>query len=474
MNTIEEIIILIDKLIQRYKGNSLSSLQKAVLQASLNQPRKNYAQIAHENNYSESYIKHLVAPELWKLLSEILGEKVNRTNCTQQLNNLVEKISYLESKTVDVASSSLPLEKIDQDSQAITQNKFIFEDLEGQVPLNSPMYINRGLLEASCYQQLLQPNTFICLSAPSNMGKTSLMARILHYGTTQNYHTVRLSFNQAESQLLTSTTKFIRWFYNNIIYQLNLKSELNQYSHEDLGILVSCTVALEESVLKKIDSPLILAVDDIEQLLEYSRLARDFFCLLRCWYQKSKDNKIWQKLRLIIVISTDIYASLNIEYYSFNPALLIDLPAFNQQEITNLIQHYQIKTTDLEIKKLKALTGGFPYLVRLALYQSKLQNLSLDKIFSNATSDTGIYAKHLQEKSWHLRQNHCLFQAFFKLITDIEPVQLTSEIQFKLKSLGLVHLVENQTRISCDLYQEYFQNNLLSNEKTGTRTILVP
>ncbi|MGK7896510.1 MAG: AAA-like domain-containing protein [Xenococcus sp. (in: cyanobacteria)] len=460
MSSIEEIILLIDKLIQRYKGHSLSSLQKSVLQASLNQPRKNYAQIAHENNYSETYIKHLVAPELWKLLSEILGEKINRTNCTKQLNNLVEKLSYIESKTLDVASSSLTVEKIEADSPAITQNKFILQEPKGQVPLDSPLYVNRGSLEKNCYEKILEPNAFICINAPRNMGKTSLMARILQYSAAQSYHTVRLSLNQVESQLLKSTTKFIRWLYTNIIYQLHLKSELNHYNHEDLGTLVSCTVALEESVLKKLDHPLVLAIDEVDQLLILSSLSRDFFCLLRHWYQKSKDNKIWQKLRLVIVCSTDIYASLNSNYFPFKLGSTIELPTFNQQEITNLIQNHQIQTTELEIKKLSELTGGLPYLVRLALYQSTQQNLSLDKILSDATHDTGIYAKHLQEKLWQLRQNHCLFQAFLKLITNVEPVNLNPEIQFKLKSLGLVHLKDNQTRVSCELYQKYFQNSL--------------
>ncbi len=95
----------------------------------------------------------MVAPELWKLLSEILGEKINRTNCRRQLHDLVEKISYLECQTVDVASSSLSLEEIEQDSPAITQNQFILEVPEGQVPLESPFYINRGSLESNCYQK---------------------------------------------------------------------------------------------------------------------------------------------------------------------------------------------------------------------------------------------------------------------------------------------------------------------------------
>ncbi len=458
MINIEEIIVLIDKLIQQYKGNSLNSLQKAVLKGAIEQPRKNYAQIAHETNYSESYIKHLIAPELWKLLSELLGEKINCTNCRKQLNELNQKISYLERQTVEVESSSLPLELTAQFSQEITPQELILEEPEGQVPLDSPLYVNRNSLESICYQKILEPRAFIWISAPRKMGKTSLMARILQYSTAENCHTVRLSLNQVESELFASTAKFFRWFCSNISYQLHLESEIDNYWNEALGSLVSCTITVQESILKKLDIPLVFAIDEINQLFEYPKLNRDFFALLRYWYQISKNIKIWEKLRLILVNSTDAFIDLNTNYCPYNIGSVIELPVFNQQEITDLIQYHQIKTTDLEIEKIIELTGGFPYLVRLALYKIKQQAFSLESLLANATSDTGIYAQHLHEQLWQLKQTPHLFTAFLELIAANAPVQLPTEVAFKLKSLGLVDLMENKASVSCGLYREYFKN----------------
>ena len=460
MTSIEEVIILIDKLIQQQRGNSLSYIQKVVLKASLNQPKKNYAQIAHEYNYSEKYIKHLVAPQLWKLLSETIGAKINSTNISKQINDFLENKLSLNRQDILAENNSLRLESTAHLFSEKTQNKCTLEEPEGQVPLNSSLYINRGSLESTCYQKILEPGAFIRITAPRKMGKTSLMARILQYGTAQFYHTVHLDLNQVESQLFTSTDKFTRWFCTNIIYQLNLESDLDHYWDEELGALVSCTIAFQECILKKLDSPLILAVDEINQLFEYPKLTRDFLSLLRYWYEKSKDIKTWQNLRLIIVNSTNIYVYLKSNCSPFNIGCVIELPNFNDQEIINLIQCHKIKLTDLEIKKLIKLTGGFPYLVRLALYQIRRQNLSLDSLFSNATTNTGIYAKHLQEQLWQLKQNPYLFIAFLKVITATAPIQLDTEMAFKLKSLGLVHLQDNQARVSCDLYQEYFKTTI--------------
>ncbi|MEO1373890.1 MAG: hypothetical protein AAFW70_06140 [Cyanobacteria bacterium J06635_10] len=93
MNNIEEIIKVIEKLIRDRTGKSLSFIQKVILEESIRQTDKTYTQIARENNYSETYIKQLVAPQLWKIISDTVNEKVNRTNCYAVLKQRLEKSS---------------------------------------------------------------------------------------------------------------------------------------------------------------------------------------------------------------------------------------------------------------------------------------------------------------------------------------------------------------------------------------------
>jgi WD40 repeat protein len=63
-----------------------------------------YEQIAAESGYSVSYLKRDVGPKLWRLLSEILGEKVSKTNFRQALEryqtnqNSLPLIQNLKSK----------------------------------------------------------------------------------------------------------------------------------------------------------------------------------------------------------------------------------------------------------------------------------------------------------------------------------------------------------------------------------------
>ena len=80
----------------------------------------------------------------------------------------------------------------------------------------------------------------------------------------------------------------------------------------------------------------------------------------------------------------------------------------------------------------------------------------MQTLLQDATSTTRIYQQHLQSQLWNLQQSPELSDAFQQVLT--APIQLEMEVAFKLKSLGLVHLVARQVTVSCELYREFFGN----------------
>ncbi len=77
---IEQALKFTDALLKARLGTHLSDLQQAMLRESWSWQRQSYDQIADTYGYSPAYLKHDVGPKLWKLLSEAIGEKVNKTN----------------------------------------------------------------------------------------------------------------------------------------------------------------------------------------------------------------------------------------------------------------------------------------------------------------------------------------------------------------------------------------------------------
>jgi hypothetical protein len=446
MKKIEELVEFAILLVATETGVSLNYIQKVLLRESLLEEQKSYAQIAEENKYSESYIKFSVAPKLWQLLSQAMGEKVNKKNFQALLEqHLVNQNNPQPTGT----TTAMP-------TADLTKEHCVLESPEGQVPLASRLYIERSTIEQTCYQEILRPRAFIRIKAPRKMGKTSLIARILDCGRRQNYHTVRLSLQCAGTQVFASSDRFLRWFCTNVTKQLGLESRLNDYWDEDMGSLINSTIYFQAYILKEIFNPMVLALDGIDQLFQYPELAGDFFVLLRSWYEETKDTSVWQKLRVVMAHSVEVYIPLPTNRSPFNVGLAIELPTFNQEQVQDLAELHQLQLTKPELEQLMKLTGGFPYLIRLALYQSSRLNLPLKTLLQDATTDRGIYQQHLQYQRWNFQQHPELFEAFQQVLT--APSPLNREVGFKLKSLGLVHLVENQAIVSCELYREYCRN----------------
>ncbi|HEY9640429.1 MAG TPA: hypothetical protein V6C57_08095, partial [Coleofasciculaceae cyanobacterium] len=77
---IQAALDLADALVRGKTGDPLSDLQREILRASWSWEHCSYDQIAEAYGYSANYLKKHVGPGLWKLLSEILQEKVSKTN----------------------------------------------------------------------------------------------------------------------------------------------------------------------------------------------------------------------------------------------------------------------------------------------------------------------------------------------------------------------------------------------------------
>jgi len=436
MNELEEILELVENLIKTNNNKSLSYIQKTILRESLANPKKTYDQIAEEYGYSDNYIKQRVAPELWKMLSESLAEKVNKKNCY----SLLEKALKVNPKKAF--------------SQPILTR---LESPEGQVPLDSAFYIERQPEEGRCYEEMLKNGALLRIKAPKKMGKSSLMVRLLNYAKKQNYHTVRLSLNCADKAVFTSTEKFLRWLCANATRHLQLESKLNDFWDKDIGILLSCSLYFQGYLLQEINNPILLAIDEVNQIFDYPDLTRDFLCLLRSWHEETKDIYVWQKLRLLLVNSTDVYIPLNINKSPFNVGLSIELLPFTQAQVQDLALRHGLNLTYLELNLLIDLLGGFPYLVRLALYESVRRKISLENLLVSAATDTGIFSSHLHSQLWYLQKNTELATAYQQVVKADEPISLEQVKGFKLQSLGLVNLQGDLATVSCDLYRKYFR-----------------
>ncbi|MGE5659640.1 MAG: AAA-like domain-containing protein [Actinomycetota bacterium] len=332
----------------------------------------------------------------------------------------------------------------------------------GQVPLGSPFYVERDLIESECYKTILQPGALIRILAPRRMGKSSLMARILQKAAEQDYQTVIIDFQLADREIFQDLDKFLRWFCANVGLGLQLSNQIAEYWDELFGSQVSCKMYFEQYLLPSTTKPIVLALDDIDRLFPYPNLASDFFGLLRTWHEEAKNREIWRELRLVVLHSVEMYIPLSANRSPFNVGLPIELPPFNSEQVQDLAKRQGLDWSAEDAKQLTAFVNGNPYLVRVALYHIGRGDFTLEQVLQTSSISAGIYGDRLQRELWNLQQEPELLAAFVRVIKSCTPVELDFVEAFKLKSMGLVNLQGNQATVSCELYRQYFSKRFSS------------
>lgn len=447
----EEAYKVANEALRAKEARALTDLEVDIMQGSWQNQK--YGEIAEKTGYSVDYIKG-VGKELWDRLSAALGEKVSKPNFRQVLRS---RSGAFTATSTSNPQSLLPNFSPDNHPLAMTELEFP----DAQVPLGSAFYVERPPFESQCYDEILQPGSLIRIKAPRQMGKTSLMSRILAHAENSGYQKVRLNLRQAEEAVFSDLDKFLRWFCANVSKQLQLQPQLDTCWFAELfGSKQSCTDYFQTYLLEQIDSPIALALDEVDWVFQYPKIAEEFFSLLREWYEQAKNLDIWQQLRVVVAYSTEVYIPLNINQSPFNVGLPVELSEFRLTQVQDLARRYELDLTDCQIEQLIAMLGGHPYLVRVALYHIRHQTVAFEQLLRDVPTEAGIFGAHLRGHLSNLQENSALSEAFKKVVTTDHPVQLEPMRVPQLQRMGLVQVRGNDVTPRCNLYRQYFRDRL--------------
>ncbi|MEH1814989.1 MAG: AAA-like domain-containing protein [Nostoc sp.] len=466
-----------DKLLQSVKkilqDKPLDSIQWFVLYQSW--LGKTYGEMAEVSGYGNNYIKE-VGSELWQDLSIALGKRITKKNLHLALNKyLQDEIGNQENQIQEKFGQGSSLEIVSPDFFSGSKIEFP----SGPVALGSPFYINRPSLEELVCNETLHPGCLIRIKAPRKMGKSSLLNRMIAYAKEQDYQIVYLDFQEADQDVFASLDKFLRWFCVNVSRQLNLLSCVDDFWDMEMGSKVSCKIYFEAYLLQYIDdSPVVLALNEVHRIFEHPNIAQDFLPMLRFWHEQAKQDRTWQKLRMVVVHTTEIYIPLKLNQSPFNVGITITLPPFTLKQVQNLALRYGLDWAGnsegaKRLAPLQAMVGGHPYLVNLAFYHLCQGEMTLEVLLETASTPVGIYGQHLRELLTLLQEEPELMSAMEQVIATDEKVELNAIAAYKLESMGLVQLNGNQASAMCELYRLYFSQQF-GNQNSANASIKFP
>jgi len=239
---------------------------------------------------------------------------------------------------------------------------------------------------------------------------------------------------------------------------LEMEDRVEEYWKTPLGNSQRCTRYVQRHILKQLGSPLVLAMDEVDKVFD-ADFRNDFFGMLRSWHNSRATTPIWKQMDLTLVTSTEPYQLIDdLNQSPFNVGQVIELQDFTPEQVTDLNHRHGSPLNSSEERQLIVLLGGHPYLVRRALYLVASQQISTTELFANATADSGPFGDHLRRHLSLLHDKTELIRSLLQIIR-----QNTCEdkrIFWRLRGAGLVREEGRTVLPRCQLYAEYFRENL--------------
>jgi pSer/pThr/pTyr-binding forkhead associated (FHA) protein len=328
---------------------------------------------------------------------------------------------------------------------------------EGTMDPESKFYVERDG-DRIALSTIERQGVTITIKAPRQMGKSSLLIRVMQAAQKAGKRVVFLDFQLFDKSTLTDADIFFRQFCTFISDELEMEDRSGEYWQMPLGNSQRCTRYVERCLLKELGEPLVLAMDEVESIFD-TDFRSDFFSMLRNWHNSRATKPIWKQLDLALVTSTEPYQLVeNLNQSPFNVGEVIDLPDFTPEQVADLNQRHGAPLSTDDLSKLMTLLGGHPYLTRRALYLVASQRLSTAELFAKATEDRGPFGDHLRYHLFRLYGKENLIQGLRQVIRNNKCPD--ERIFFRLRGAGLVRRQGGAELPRCQLYADYFREHL--------------
>jgi len=204
-------------------------------------------------------------------------------DCDDDTPRLIEKL-LLAVEGVKLSGGALPPPSLPEQGvipQPLPSASLRPLDLpEGTMDPESEFYIARDedalALDAIRTDTTQRKGVTIPIKGPRQMGKSSLLLRIMEAAVEVNKRVVLLDFQLFDHTALASADNFYRQFCVWLTSELGLANRVDEFWDADLGNNQRCTAYMTKYLLKEVNGPLVIAMDEVERIFD-TPFRDDFF-----------------------------------------------------------------------------------------------------------------------------------------------------------------------------------------------------
>lgn len=337
---------------------------------------------------------------------------------------------------------------------------------EGTMDPQSGFYVVRQS-DTTALDAIRRQGVTMTIKGPRQMGKSSLLMRTLDAAREADKRILFLDFQQLDSEVMSNAGLFFREFCSWISEELNIANQVEDYWSRSAVNVRCCTKYVGEYLLADLNSPLVLAIDEVDSIFS-APFRSEFFAMLRSWHNNraasgalSRARTVWKRLDLVLVTSTEPYQLIeNLNQSPFNVGLKIEMEDFDESQAASLNQRHGSPFSSTQLADLMRLLNGQPYLLRRALYLVAGGHMTVSELFATATDDRGPFGDHLR---YHVLRMHHKKELIRGLLEVIRRNKCPDEqLFFRLQGAGLVRRGPQKGSVvpRCQLYADYFREHL--------------
>ena len=366
-----------------------------------------------------------------------------------------------------VSGGNLPDKKVDQKTTGKEEVPTAFANIQlrdlgspdGTMPHKSPFYIER-VADVEAMNALREiDGVTITIKGPRQMGKSSLLNRLLVEAREQKMRSAFIDFQLIESMAIENADIFYKQFCGLLSWEFEIEDRTDEFWKVPLGHVQKTTNYLQRHLLMEIkDVQILLAMDEVERMFA-SPFRSDFFSMLRSWHNNRARGGDWTRLNLSLVTSTEPYQFIaDLNQSPFNVGQVVELVDFTVEQVSDLNNRHNSPLTESQVVELYDLLGGHPYLTRRALYLVASQRTFFNEILEKSCEDTGPFGDHLRNYLFRMGDQEKLKGGLAQIIN----FQRCSDerVFFQLRGSGLVKRIDNKIVPRNQLYADYFGKRL--------------
>ncbi|MBD2680201.1 MULTISPECIES: AAA family ATPase [Nostoc] len=443
-----------------------------------------------ENNL----ITHAFTPErieILKILSAQAAISIENSRLYEQLEDYNRTLEQkVEERNQELLKT---LEEL-----KITQEKLRFENdllksseqlsnydyqIGGSLPMDAPTYVVRSA--DRYFYQALRHSEFCYILNARQMGKSSLMVRMMHHLQQEGFSCTAIDLTRIGSDNITPAQWYLGlavelWQNFDLLDKVNLPFWWNEY--KDLSPNQKLSQFIENILLKQVQSEKIyIFVDEIDSVLGLNFSVNDFFALIRFCYNQRSINLEYRRLTFAFFgVATPSDLISDHKRTPFNIGQSIQLEGFKEDEVYPLGEGLKEKVSDAiairkVIREVLHWTNGQPFLTQKVcklIYNSSsvipanteaqwIENLVVTNVIENWES---------QDEPEHLRtirdrilnsdlQVNQLLELYRQILHQGEILSVDSSEEKELLLSGLIIKQQGSLKIQNRIYQLIFNGD---------------